>query len=76
MNKSYSVLTLLFYQVAEAVTPNGTRRRSARLNFKGFSLIEAMDEDMQPKEPLLKQTRKCLNSGIESKDDGECPVDF
>jgi hypothetical protein len=66
------VLVLLFYQAAEAVTPNGT----ARLSFKGFSLIEAMDEDMQPKEPLLKRTRKCLDSGIESKDDGECPVAF
>jgi hypothetical protein len=66
----------VFYQAVEAMTPNGTRRRSARLSFKGRFLTEAIDEEMQLKEPPLKRARKCLDNGTENKDDGECPIDF
>ena len=70
------MLVLLCYQAAEAMTPNGTRRRSARLTLKGHSLTEAIDEEKQSEEPPLKRARKCLVNGTESKVDGECPVAF
>jgi hypothetical protein len=70
------VFVLLHHEAAEAMTPNGTRRRFARLNqdLKGRSLIEAIEEEMQPEEPPLKRARKCLDNGTKPKDDGECLV--
>lgn len=68
------MFVLLCHEAAEAMTPNGTRRRSARLNLNGRSLIEAIDKEMQPEEPPLKRARKSLQNGTKNKDDGECLV--
>lgn len=76
LSESYSTLVLLCYQAAEAMTPNGTRRRSARLSLKGCSLTEANDEEMHSKGPPFKRARKCLGNGTENKDDDECLAPF
>jgi hypothetical protein len=70
------VFVLLHHEAAEAMTPNGTRRRFARLNqdLKGRSLLEAIGEEMQVEEPPLKRAPKCLDNGTKLKDDGECLV--
>lgn len=66
------MFVLLRREAAEAMTPNGTRRRSARLNLNGRSLIETIDEEVQSGEPPRKRARKCLDNGTKNKDDGEC----
>lgn len=66
------MFVLLFHEAADVMTPNGTRRRSTRLNnLKGRSLIEAIDEERHPEEPPPKRARKCLENGTKTKDDGE-----
>jgi hypothetical protein len=54
---------LLHYQAVDAVTPTENRRRSARLNSKGRTSTEGLDEDTEPKPPVLKRSRKSRENG-------------
>ena len=58
---------LLYYQAVDAVTPTENRRRSARLNSKGRTSTEGLDEDTELKPPVLKRSRKSRENG----NDGE-----
>jgi len=39
-------------------TPPENRRRSARLNSKGRTSTEGADEETEPKQPVVKRSRK------------------
>lgn len=59
----------LQYQAAEAVeTPPENRRRSARLNSKGRTSTEGVEEDTEPKQPVVKRSRKSRENGKDETD--------
>lgn len=60
--------------VAAVETPPENRRRSARLNSKGRTSTDGGDEEPEPKQPVLKRSRKSRENGKDDTDGKGEPI--
>lgn len=67
--KFFHTSFFLHYRPGEAVeTPPENRRRSARLNSKGRTSTDGGDEETEPKQPVVKRSRKSRENGKDETD--------
>lgn len=60
--------------VAAVETPPENRRRSARLNSKGRTSTDGADEEPEPKQPVMKRSRKSRENGKDENDGKGGPI--